>query len=397
MLFWIFLRFRKLALVLRVSLKMIRKVYVVAGEVSGDTHGAELMDALRHQFGGVEFRGLGGPIMGKVAEAEMIDWVDDAAVMGYIEVLKRYSWFKERLEKSVAEVIEWQPDVLLLVDYPGFNLRLAKRVREFCPDTKIVHYVAPQVWAWNQRRIPQIVESHDLMLCLFPFEVPVFEKAGLKAVCPGHPLIDELEEKRVEVERDPALVGLFPGSRMREVTRLFPLMLEVAGDLHAKGYEVTFASAAASEKVEGVMRAELVRSGLPEGLVKIQLGGSQELMQRVGSGAVASGTATLEAAYYGMPYCLVYGVAWATYLLARQVIKVPHIGLINILAGREIAPEFIQNDANVYEVSHWFEGMLSDDEVRRAHGESLRLAASQLGESGVHLRAAGAIVDLFKS
>ncbi|MDB4142062.1 lipid-A-disaccharide synthase [Akkermansiaceae bacterium] len=372
-------------------------VYVVAGEVSGDTHGAELMDALQEQLGEVEFRGLGGPIMGKIEGAEIIDWVDDAAVMGYIEVLKRYSWFKERLKKSVAEVIEWQPDVLLLVDYPGFNLRLAKRVREKCPDMKIVHYVAPQVWAWNQRRIPQIVASHDLMLCLFPFEVPVFEKAGLKAVCAGHPLIDELEEKRIEVERDPSLVGLFPGSRLREVTRLFPLMLEVAGDLHAKGYPVTFASAAASEKVEKVMRAELEKSGLPQGVVKIQLGGSQGLMQRVGSGTVASGTATLEAAYYGMPYCLVYGVAWATYLLARQVIKVPHIGLINILAGRELAPEFIQNDANVYEVSHWFEGILSDDEARRAHGESLRLAASRLGEPGVHLRAAGAIVDLLSS
>ncbi|MDC1207076.1 hypothetical protein N8Z81_05835 [Akkermansiaceae bacterium] len=270
---------------------MSRTVYVVAGEVSGDTHGAELMDALQEQLGEVEYRGLGGPIMGKIEGAEIIDWVDDAAVMGYIEVLKRYSWFKERLKKSVAEVIEWQPDVLLLVDYPGFNLRLAKRVREKCPDMKIVHYVAPQVWAWNQRRIPQIVASHDLMLCLFPFEVPVFEKAGLKAVCAGHPLIDELEEKRIEVERDPSLVGLFPGSRLREVTRLFPLMLEVAGDLHAKGYPVTFASAAASEKVEKVMRAELEKSGLPQGVVKIQLGGSQDLMQRVGSGTVASGTA----------------------------------------------------------------------------------------------------------
>jgi len=373
---------------------MSRTVYVVAGEVSGDTHGAELMEALGSLLGEVEFRGLGGPKMGEVEGAEITDWVDDAAVMGYLEVLKRYSWFKERLEKAVEDVCQWQPEVLLLVDYPGFNLRLAKRVRERCPATRVVHYVAPQVWAWNQKRIPEIVKTHDLMLCLFPFEVPVFEEAGLKAVCAGHPLIDELEEKRIDVARDSSLVGLFPGSRFREVTRLFPLMLEVAGDLHGKGYQVTFITAAASGKVEGVMRAELERSGLPEGLVTIQLGGSQELMQRVGCGTVASGTATLEAAYYGMPYCLVYGVAWATYLLARQVIKVPHIGLINILAGRELAPEFIQNDANVYEVSHWLETMLRDDEVRRAHGESLREAASRLGETGVHLRAASAIVEL---
>ena len=325
------------------------------------------------------------------------DWIDDAAVMGYVEVLKRYSWFKEKLEKAVEEVIEWQPDVLLLVDYPGFNLRLAKKVRSDCPDTKIVHYVAPQVWAWNQRRIPQIVASHDLMLCLFPFEVSCFENAGLKAVCPGHPLIDELEEKRISGERDELLVGLFPGSRLREVTRLFPLMLEVAQDIHSKGHRVRFVSAAAGEKVEKVMREELEKSALPAGLVRIQLGGSQELMQKVGSGIVASGTATLEAAYYGMPYCLVYGVGWATYLLARQVIKVPHIGLINILAGQELAPEFIQNDANVYEVSHWLGGMLLDPEARRAHGRILASAASKLGEPGVHLRAAKAISDLLNS
>ena len=379
------------------STRMSHKIYVVAGEVSGDTHGAELMGALSHRLSEVEFRGLGGPKMGGVKGAAIPDWIDDAAVMGYVEVLKRYSWFKEKLEKSVEEVIEWQPDVLLLVDYPGFNLRLAKKVRAGCPNTKIVHYVAPQVWAWNQRRIPQIVASHDLMLCLFPFEVPCFENAGLKAVCPGHPLIDELEEKRISGERDELLVGLFPGSRLREVTRLFPLMLEVAQDLHSKGHRVRFVSAAAGEKVEKVMREELEKSALPEGLVRIQLGGSQELMQKVGSGIVASGTATLEAAYYGMPYCLVYGVGWATYLLARQVIKVPHIGLINILAGKELAPEFIQNDANVYEVSHWLGGMLLDPEARRAHGRILASAASKLGEPGVHLRAAKAISDLLNS
>jgi len=374
---------------------MSKSVYVVAGEVSGDTHGAELMEALQEKWNGVEFRGLGGPMMRELAGGGLEDWVDDAAVVGVWEVLRRYRWFKERFDRTVAAVLAWKPDVLLLIDYPGFNLRLANEVAEHSPQTKIVHYVAPQVWAWNHKRIPRIAASHDLMLCLFPFEVPIFENAGLRSRCVGHPLVDELEEKRISSEPDANLVGLFPGSRRKEVGRLFPMMLESVRILHQRDPGLRFRTAAASGTVEVVMREALARSGLPEGLVAIQLGESQALMQSVGCGVVASGTATLEAAYYGMPYCLVYQVAWPTYLMARQLVKLPHIGLINILAGRELVPEFIQNDANAYEVAKWLGRFIGDPARRERLRNKLLEAASKLGQTGVHERAAQEITLLF--
>lgn len=374
---------------------MSKSVYVVAGEVSGDTHGAELMEALREKWSGVEFRGLGGPMMRELAGEALQDWIDDAAVVGLWEVLRRYGWFKERFDRTVAEVLAWKPDVLLLIDYPGFNLRLANEVAEHSPRTKIVHYVAPQVWAWNQKRIPRIAASHDLMLCLFPFEVPIFESAGLRSRCVGHPLVDELEEKRISIKPDAKVVGLFPGSRSKEVGRLFPMMLEAVRIVHHRHPGIRFRTAAASGKVELVMREVLAQSGLPEGLVEIQLGESQVLMQSVGCGVVASGTATLEAAYYGMPYCLVYQVAWPTYLLARQLVKLPHIGLINILAGREVVLELVQNEANAYEVAKWVGSNVDDPGRRELLRSELLEAASKLGQTGVHERAAQEITLLF--
>lgn len=370
-------------------------VYVVAGEVSGDTHGAELMAALADSADGFSFRGLGGPEMARLSGDGVEDWVDEAAVVGVWEVLRRYGWFKERFEAVVRDLVATKPDLLLLIDYPGFNLRLARRVREEMPSVKIVHYVAPQVWAWNRKRIPQIAATHDLMICLFPFEVPLFEEAGLRSRCVGHPLVDELEEKRTGEGREENLVGLFPGSRTKEVSRLFPVMLASVSRLRKDHPEIRFVAAAASSRVARFMEELLAQSDLPDGTVGIQVGRSQELMQHSTCGVVASGTATLEAAYYGMPYCLVYRVAWPTYLMARQLVQLPHIGLINILAGREVVPELIQGEANSYEVALWLGGALGDREKRWSLSEELLSVASKLGEPGVHRRAALEIEQLF--
>lgn len=370
-------------------------VYVVAGEVSGDTHGAELMSALKAEGDGMAFRGLGGPEMHELTDGAVVDWVDEAGVMGIWEVLRKYGWFKERFDEVVKEILALKPDVLLLIDYPGFNLRLASQIHERLPEVKVVHYVAPQVWAWNRKRIPRIAATHDLMLCFFPFEVPLFEEAGLRSRCPGHPLVDELEAKRLETSRDLNLVGLFPGSRAKEVGRLFPVMLEAASRLLRSHPETRFVAAAASRRVAALMESLLAVSPLPKGCLTIETGRSQALMQTVGCGVVASGTATLEAAYYGMPYCLVYRVAWPTYLLARHLVRVPYIGLINILAGREVVPEFIQTNANGYEVAVWVGRMLSSEAKREALSDDLREAASKLGDPGVHERAAHEIALLF--
>ena len=372
-----------------------KSIYVVAGELSGDTHGACLMEALLAQVPGVTFHGLGGPAMREVAGDGLIDWVEDAAVMGIWEVLKHYKWFKQRFAEALAELERLRPNVLILIDYPGFNLRLAHAVREKLPDTRIIYYVSPQVWAWNKGRIPKMAETLDLMLCIFPFEKEIFESAGLPTVFTGHPLVDELEQKREDVTRQENLIGLFPGSREREVARLFPLMVETARRINSHHPEWKFEAAAASEKLAKHMR-EIIRAGkLPdESIIVIKSGVSHSLMQRATCGVVASGTATLEAAALGLPYCLVYKISWPTWVMGRLLVKLDFIGLVNILAGKEVVEELIQCDAEPGHLERSLSQLMTNEGRREALREKLLATAAKLGETGAHERAAAEVAKV---
>lgn len=367
---------------------MSGRVYVVAGELSGDAHGAGLLRALQQLHSAVEIAGAGGPEMAEVGGPAVRNWVEEAAVVGLWEVLKRYGWFKARFDEMLEEVRKMRPDVLVLIDYPGFNLRFAGAVREEFPEIRIVYYISPQVWAWNKGRIPKMAKLLDEMLCLFPFEKPIFEQAGLKTTFVGHPLVDELEERRIPgVERDSSLIGLFPGSREREVARLFPMMLGTAREMRKTRPDLRFEAPAASPKLAAAMRAMAVAEGA-DGLVQITDGGSHTLMQRAACGVIASGTATLEAAYFDLPYCLVYKVAWPTYIAGRLLVKLEFIGLVNILAGEEVVEEFIQAEAEPLTVSRALERFLSDDEHRKFVQSGLANTAAKLGGLGAHKRAA---------
>lgn len=369
-----------------------RVMYVVAGELSGDAHGAGLLRDLRGRIDGLEIHGAGGPAMAEVAGDGLEDWVADAAVMGAWEVVKRYGWFRKRFYRMLADVERLRPEVLVLIDYPGFNLRFAARVRERLPDTRIIYYISPQVWAWNKGRLPKMARLLDEMLCLFPFEQPIFEGAGLRTTWVGHPLVDELEAARVPgVERDPGLVGLFPGSREREVSRLLPAMVEAAARLRAGRPQLRFAVPAASPELGVLIR----RMAGGADWIEVGDGGSHDLMQRAGCAVVASGTATLEAAYYELPYCLVYAVAWPTYVLARMLVKIEHIGLVNILAGREVVREFIQADAEPVALSRELARLMDDETARARLIEDLRETTAKLGGSGAHERAAARVAAWF--
>ncbi len=370
---------------------MAKRLYVVAGELSGDAHGAGLLRALKPMIPALEIHGAGGPEMAAVAGSGLSDWVEDAAVMGVWEVLKRYGWFKERFHRMLGELKEFRPDVLLLIDYPGFNLRFAEAVKRECPETRIVYYVSPQVWAWNKGRIPKMVRLLDEMLCLFPFEQPIFQNAGLKTTFAGHPLVDELEEKRLPgAVRDETLVGLFPGSREREVARLFPVMIETAKRLKAWRGELRFEVPAASAKLAAQIRGLLVDAGAAD-LITVNTGESHSLMQRACCAVIASGTATLEAAYFGLPYCLVYRVAPLTYVMARLLVKIKHIGIVNILAGEEVVEELIQADADPLAVSHSLKELLGSSDKRKNLQLRLAETTAKLGDPGAHERAAQAV------
>jgi lipid-A-disaccharide synthase len=369
---------------------MAEALYVIAGELSGDAHGAGMLRALAAMHPELEIHGAGGPEMRDVSGGRVRDWVEDAAVMGLWEVLKRYGWFKQRFDEMLAEVRALRPKLLVLIDYPGFNLRFAAAVREALPDTRIIYYISPQVWAWNKGRLPKMARLLDEMLCLFPFEQPIFEGAGLKTTFVGHPLVDELESERAGEPREEDLVALLPGSREREVARLFPMMLESARRLALSHPSLRFQASGASARLTARMREMVATAGLGE-RVTVNDGGAHDLMQRAACGVVASGTATLEAAYFGLPYCLVYKVAWPTYLVARAVVKIEYIGLINILAGARVVEEFIQSDAEPFQVEKSLARFLDDAAHREETRRLLLATAAKLGGPGAHLRAASAI------
>lgn len=370
---------------------MSKRVYVVAGELSGDAHGAGLLRSLLEMVPELEIHGAGGPEMAEIAGPGLRDWVEDAAVMGVWEVLKRYGWFKQRFGEMLGDLKKFQPDVLLLIDYPGFNLRFAEAVKRECPATRIIYYISPKVWAWNKKRIPVMARLLDEMLCLFPFEKPILENAGLKTTFVGNPLVDELEEKRIPgVKRDELLVGLFPGSREREIARLFPMMIESAKRLKSWNSGLKFEVPAASAKLAEQIRGLMTEAGAGD-LITVTAGGSHSLMQRACCAVIASGTATLEAAYYGLPYCLVYRLAPLSYLMAKLLVKIEYAGLVNILAGEGVVEELIQAKAEPVGVSRSLKEFLESPAKREALQARLAETTAKLGGEGAHERAAQAV------
>jgi lipid-A-disaccharide synthase len=367
-------------------------IYFVAGEASGDEHGAALMRALRELISNLDFAGRGGPKMRAVAGDVFINWSDSAAVVGLWEVVKRYGYFREQFQNALREIASINPDAVVLIDYPGFNLRLARALRKRSPKLKIIYYISPQVWAWNRGRIGQMARFLDLMLCIFPFEAELYNKSGLRTVFVGHPMIENLARLRTGEERQSNLIGLFPGSRAREVRKIFPIMMEAAREIVSQRAEMRFEVAAASEPLALEIQQMLGSASLREP-VRIVRGDAAGTMQRAFAGMVASGTATLEAAYFRLPFILIYKVSWPTYFAARLVLKTKHLGMPNVLAGREIIPEFIQHEARPDTISKAVVKLTNDQAARDVMTSEFDAIIAELGESGASTKAARVIVD----
>ncbi len=364
------------------------RLMIIAGEISGDTHASGLMREIIAQAPGTRFTGLGGPLMRKVAGEGVEDWLEDSAVLGFVEVMSRYPYFKRRLDNCLAAVQAEKPHAVILVDYPGFNLRLAKKIREAGCDTRIIYYISPQVWAWKKGRLKVMAKVLDLMICIFPFEQPLYEKSGLRTEFSGHPMVDRLQTLRRPWEREPGLVGWFPGSRVDEVKSLFPIMLKAAKRIKAQVPHARFAVSAANEKLASLMREMVESSGMPEARAWIETGTVYDLMQRAEVGVVASGTATLEAACFGLPYALVYKVAWPTYVAAKLVVRIKYIGIVNVLAGRAVVQELVQHLCSPEKVAAAMVELLTQPEKRAALQQDLAGVVATLGEAGAYARAA---------
>jgi lipid-A-disaccharide synthase len=379
-------------------------VYFVAGERSGDNHGAALLKALRTRAPEMRFVGRGGPKMRALADENFRDWTDDTAVVGLWEVIKRYPFFRKQFHDTISEIEAARPSAVILIDYPGFNLRLARALHLKFPELKIVYYISPQVWAWNQRRVSQMAQSIDLMLCIFPFEPEFYEASGLRAIFVGHPMMSvipsEVEGSRgeslkptstvVDSSRNDKLVGLFPGSREREVKKIFPVMRQAATELLHQNHNLRFVVSAASERLADLIRADLC--GKHAEKFSIVMGDARSVMAGVNVGMVASGTATLEAALSELPFVLIYRVAWLTYLAARLVVKVKYLGMPNVLVNREIVPEFIQHKAQPRSIAAAVGRLLADKTARAHMLADFANVAQKLGRGEASANAAQAIM-----
>jgi lipid-A-disaccharide synthase len=378
-------------------------LWVVAGEESGDARAFELFQAVRELRPGMRFGGAGGERLQSLGADPFDPWIHRAAVVGLWDVLKNYGYFRAKFHFHLRSILSLRPDAVVLVDYPGFNLRLARALRARGYTGKMIHHISPQVWAWNRSRIPRMARILDLMICVFPFEAPMYEASGLHTVFVGHPLLEALAAERSGVEREPALLGLFPGSREREVRRIFPPMLEAARILAEKNPRIRFEAAA------GPARAAMMRRMAEGSPVSVLDGGAHDLMQRATAGLVCSGTATLEAAYFGLPYALVYKTAWLTFEVGKRVVDVDALGIVNILNNYLVHPpadprqpaapaphivrEFIQSDATPAALAGEALRLLEDSDAREKLSADLSRIVSRLHADGAARRAAQAVVD----
>ncbi len=289
--------------------------------------------------------------------------------MGVAEVLKHYRFFKGVMRQVLDEVDRRKPETALLVDYPGFNLRLATELKK--RGVKVFYYISPKVWAWNKKRIPIMARVIDRLMVIFPFEVDLFKGTGLAVDFVGNPLVEQIDrflatEPQPLPWRSERLIGLLPGSRRQEIERILPTMLVAATLLEGRIPGLSFMIATPNARIEQIVNETIAAAAEKPSRLDVVCGQARELMRQSEAAIVASGTATLETALVGTPHILVYKTSAFTYWFGRSVVKIAHIGLVNIIAGRTVCPEIIQQDATPERLAAETERLLSDTPERRA-------------------------------
>ncbi len=369
---------------------MRRTLLVVAGEASGDLHGAEILRELRSRDPELRLVGIGGGGMAPFLDRRLAD-VQDLAVVGFVEVLKHYPRLRALFRTLLQVAREEEFAGALFIDYPGFNLRPSPALRKTQPQVRLYQYVCPQVWAWKKGRIPVLGRTLDTLYCLFEFEPELFRGLPVDARWVGNPLVETVAP---EVDRavffretglDPhrPLVALLPGSRRDELARLLPPMAGLVSRWGQDRPEVQWVL-----PVAPTLRDEEVARGL-EGLPVVRVPASRTYACRAFADAalVASGTATLETALLGTPFAIVYRLQPLTYRMARWLVKLPHFGLANVVAGRRVVEELLQDEVNPEGLSRVLEGLL-DPSRAGALRQELGSIRARLGEPGAAQRVA---------
>lgn len=377
----------------------MNKLFIVAGEPSADMHGGALAFQLKDQDPNLRIIGIGGPQM-KQAKVEIFADITNYAVVGFLEVLKNIRIFQKTFALILKKIQEEAPQAIVLIDFPGFNLRLAQKIKKDFPQLKIIYYISPQVWAWGGKRVKLIKKIVDKMLVIFEFEKSLYEKEGIAVEFVGHPLLDivkSTKEKETLLNElgfrpQEKIIGLLPGSREVEVKRILPVMLKGAFLLAKKNPGIKFMLMQAAN-----IKPEFIRSFLqkyPQLEVKVISRNIYDYLNLCSLAWVCSGTATLETALLGIPLLITYKTSFFTWLVSKCLIKLPYIGLVNIVAGEMIVPEFIQYQAkplNLVKFSEdFFGGNIKQDILK----QKLEIVRQKLGTKEVNKKAAQAILEV---
>lgn len=359
-----------------------KSIVMVAGEASGDLHGSHLVQALREQHASLFICGMGGRAM-RAAGAKILIDADQLAVVGITEVIsKGFQFFKamRQLKRLLAGL---RPDLLILIDFPDFNLHLAGAAKKL--GIPVLYYISPQLWAWRASRVRKIKKRVDHMAVILPFEQSFYEQHGVPVSFVGHPLMDSLTGKvphrrACAPDRQAPVIGLLPGSRVSEVRSLLPIMLQAGQCLQNYMANVRFVISSAPS-----VDAPLVRSILDEyplSQVDISHEPVSDLFPKCHLAIVASGTVTLEAAICGTPIIITYAVSPLSYWLGRALIRVDHIGLANLIAGKRIVPELVQKDANPKAICDTAHALMTDPDQYADACKELALVRERLGSHG---------------
>lgn len=356
------------------------KIAIVAGEASGDLHAAEVLRELKKLDPALDAFGIGGDRLASHG-MRLLHHAGEMGIVGFFNVLLHYRMFKRIFNDMVEAVERERPDAVLLVDYPGFNLRLARKCKEL--GLRVIYYISPQLWAWRRGRVKQVAKYVDRMIVIFPFEEEFYKEHGVNAVYVGHPIVEEIGHIGRRGQNQIPRIALLPGSRGGEVKSLLPPML---GAVQLLGEVDAF-----------VVQAPTI----PRALLERYLQGTGVRIaphEEIASADVAlssSGTATLECAVLGTPVVVMYKLSRANYWLGKAVVKIPHFALINIVAGKEVVPELIQSAVNAERIAAETRKLLEPANHARVVGE-LAAVRSKLGDAGAARRAAETVMSVIE-
>ena len=361
-------------------------LFVSAGDPSGDNATSHLAACLRQLTPNLELVGLGGPKLRALGQQQMAD-AAQLAVMGFWEVARRFRFFQRLLTRCTDEIERRRPACVLLVDYPGFNLRLAERIKSL--GIPVVYYISPQIWAWGARRIDQIRRLVDRMLLILPFETELYDRQGVPNELVGHYLLDDIPEEYIASPLPGnGRIALLPGSRPQEIQRMLPGMLAAARRL-TTDYGLRAVVAGVSGGYIYDKDIEKAGTGAPT----VSFDDSRRIIYESDLVLTASGTATLETGIIGRPMVVVYRTGMLTYLIARQMVKLDMIALVNLVLGRRAVPELIQREASpkrMYEeMARYLDDTTYRDEVKRM----LHTVPGRLGGPGASMRAAQRVAE----